>query len=114
MALRTYAFRLFWALISCYKSARGRLAGLEIPSQFSADVHITSHLLNETQAYPPWRTHMKLYYDLTLGRARADVLSGHQEGKSFIRRYDQVGTGEPCEELYPENPIQLTLSNYVL
>jgi hypothetical protein len=91
MLLRTQDVWAFWALLGCIAGIEGALIGLEVPPQFSADVHVTSHLLNETQEYPPWRTHMKIYYDLATGRARADVFSGHQAGKTFIRRYDQVG-----------------------
>lgn len=65
--------------------------GLNMPSQFSADLEVTSHLLNETEEYPPWRTHMKIHYDLDQGRVRAEITQGHQAGKTFIRRYDKVG-----------------------
>lgn len=58
--------------------------------QFSADVEVTAHLVDREVNYPPWLTRMHIDYDHEQGLAKAIISQGHQAGKLFIRRYDQV------------------------
>jgi len=63
-----------------------------LPLQFSADLEIVSHLIDRNQDYPPWKTKMIISYDHVQGWARVEVKEGRNEGKLFIRRYDEVST----------------------
>lgn len=61
-----------------------------LPLQFSADIEITAHLVDRTQDYPPWLRKIRLNYDFVKKLARAEILQGYDQGKIYIRRYDQV------------------------
>ena len=61
-----------------------------LPLQFSAEVEITSHLVDPAQEYPSRTRKLWVHYDYTNQLARADILQGYEEGKTYIRRYDQV------------------------
>ncbi|GLE05489.1 hypothetical protein PINS_up014512 [Pythium insidiosum] len=61
-----------------------------LPRQFQAELAIVSHLTDPRQSYPPSRREMRVLYDYDNKLARADVLEGHDAGKSFVRRYDIV------------------------
>jgi hypothetical protein len=63
---------------------------LELASQFSADVEVISELVNRSQVYPPWLTRMSISYDYAQGLARAQIHEGHNAGKVYVRRYDEV------------------------
>lgn len=71
------------------------------PLQLSAQLTITSHLLQSNQSsdtsseeryqesYPPSVRHIKVYYDYINKLARADIEAGYEAAKTYIRRYDQ-------------------------
>ena len=59
-----------------------------IPSQFSADLIITSHQLDPKQNYPPRERHIKIVYDNIGGMAYAKIIKGYEAGRTYIRRYD--------------------------
>lgn len=61
-----------------------------LPTQFRADVVMTSHLTEPAQAYPPSVREMAIQYDFEQRIARAEVRKGHDQGKVFVRRYDTV------------------------
>lgn len=58
------------------------------PQQFTVTVEITAHLVDRTKEYPPWLKVIDVQYDYLNKRAYAAVLQGYDEGKVFIRRYD--------------------------
>lgn len=60
-----------------------------LPLQFSAEVEITSHLVDPAQEYPARTRRLWVHYDYTNQLARADIVEGYEEGKTYIRRYDQ-------------------------
>jgi len=59
-----------------------------LPEIFSAEVHITAHLVDRSQDYPPWLTVMEIHCDFKNKRAAIHVKEGFDKGKSFLRRYD--------------------------
>lgn len=61
-----------------------------LPTQFRADVVVTSHLTEPAQAYPPSVRELAVQYDFEQRVARAEVRRGHDQGKVFVRRYDMV------------------------
>lgn len=58
------------------------------PLQFSANLDITSHLIDESSSYPPKRRRITIYYDFINKKARADIEGGYEAAKYYIRRYD--------------------------
>ncbi len=60
------------------------------PAQFSAELQVTAHLVDKTQEYPPHLRRIALHYDFPAKRVRADVLAGYEEGRFYLRRYDEV------------------------
>lgn len=58
------------------------------PLQFKADVLVTAHLVDESVMYPPRERRVELTYDFVNKRARAHIVSGIDQGKTFTRRYD--------------------------
>jgi len=58
------------------------------PAQFRATVEVTAHLVDRSKPYPPWKRVIAVDYDGLGGRVRASVEEGHEEGKTFLRRYD--------------------------
>lgn len=84
----------------------GRLPPV-LPTQFSADVSIVSHLTDPRQSYPPSVRTMRIQYDYEQQVARAEMLRGHDANKTFVRRYDQKreymvkhGQYQKCERAY--------------
>ncbi|DAZ96514.1 TPA: hypothetical protein N0F65_008065, partial [Lagenidium giganteum] len=78
-----------------------------LPRQFTADVHVISHLVDPTQVYPPSTRHMRVSYDYDRRVARADMINGFESNKTYIRRYDQkreymvkFGKYPKCERAY--------------
>ena len=61
-----------------------------LPLQFSAEIEITSHLVDPAQEYPSRTRKLWVHYDYMNQLARADIVQGYEEGKTYIRRYDQV------------------------
>jgi hypothetical protein len=59
------------------------------PLQFSGNLEIVSHLIEENSDYPPQKRRWSIYYDYINKRARADIESGYEAAKYYIRRYDQ-------------------------
>jgi hypothetical protein len=59
-----------------------------LPHQFSAKVEIIAHLVDRAKPYPPWLRVVDVKYDFEAGKASAEVLQGFEEGKTFLRRYD--------------------------
>ena len=59
------------------------------PQQFSANIAITSHLIEDDSKYPPKQRRMTVYYDYVNKRARADIEAGYEAAKAYIRRYDE-------------------------
>ncbi|KAG9406549.1 hypothetical protein AC1031_002868 [Aphanomyces cochlioides] len=79
----------------------------QLPLHFEADLEIKSHLIDAKVKYPPSLRKMKIRYDFTQGLARADILAGYDNGKSYIRRYDtkkeykvKYGQYKSCERAY--------------
>lgn len=62
---------------------------LSFPLQFSGNLEIISHLIEEDSDYPPKTRHYSIYYDYENKRARADIEGGYEAAKYYIRRYDQ-------------------------
>jgi len=60
----------------------------QFPLQFSANLTITAHLIEEESTYPPRVRRMSLYYDYLAKRARADLEAGYEAAKIYVRRYD--------------------------
>jgi hypothetical protein len=61
----------------------------EFPLQFSANIVITSHLIDVSSEYPPRTRSITVYYDYIQKRARAEIEAGYEAAKYYIRRYDQ-------------------------
>ena len=59
-----------------------------IPSQFAADLVVTSNQIDTQQTYPPRERHIKIVYDAVGGMAYAKIIKGYDAGKTYIRRYD--------------------------
>lgn len=77
------------------------------PQQFTATVEITAHLVDRSKAYPPWLKVINVKYDYPNQMAYAQVLQGFDEGKTFLRRYDNKseymvrgGTYPDCQRSY--------------
>jgi hypothetical protein len=82
-----------------------------LPTQFRADVVMTSHLTEPAQSYPPSVRELAVQYDFEQRVARAEVRRGHDQGKVFVRRYDtvpRVNKASGCA------PTRLTLSGWSL
>jgi hypothetical protein len=60
---------------------------LIFPLQFAGTVIITSHLIDESSEYPPRTRQMTIYYDYINKKARADIESGYEAAKVYIRHY---------------------------
>jgi hypothetical protein len=73
-------------LISIRLSIEGPNA--RFPLQFSANVEITSHLIDESSEFPPRLRKWTVYYDYIAKKARADIEAGYEAAKYYIRRYD--------------------------
>mmetsp|Transcript_62229 Transcript_62229/g.140742 ORF Transcript_62229/g.140742 Transcript_62229/m.140742 type:complete len:241 (-) Transcript_62229:167-889(-) len=58
------------------------------PFRFSARVEITAHLVDRSKPYPPWLRVIQVSYDYPAKKALAVVEQGYDEGKTFLRRYD--------------------------
>jgi hypothetical protein len=63
-----------------------------LPLQFSTDLEITAHLVDRTKDYPPWLRRITINYDYTQKQARAEILEGYEAGRTYVRRYDTVGS----------------------
>lgn len=82
---------IIWVLLSTlcrWVSAEGVVASF--PLQFSANIEITSHLIESTDPddYPPKRRRMMVYYDYLAKKARVEIEAGYEAAKIYIRRYD--------------------------
>jgi len=53
---------------------------------------IVAHLADRTVDYPPWLRKIKIRYDYVQKVARADILAGYDNGKTYIRKYEQEVT----------------------
>lgn len=60
----------------------------QFPIQFSANIVITSPLIDESSEYPPRQRRFSVYYDYIQKKARADIEAGYEAAKYYIRRYD--------------------------
>lgn len=90
-----------------------------LPTQFSADVSIVSHLTDPRQRYPPSTRHMRIQYDWEQQVAKAEMVRGFEANKTYVRRYDQQreymvkhGQYRKCERAYlgmPASPLSLAL-----
>lgn len=58
------------------------------PRRFTATVEVTAHLVDRSKDYPPWLRIIHVVYDFEAKKARAEVAEGYDEGKTFLRRYD--------------------------
>lgn len=81
-----------------------------LPTQFRADVSITSHLTDPRQKYPPSVRLMKVQYDFQQQLAKAEMVHGYEANKTYVRRYDQKreymvkhGQYKKCERAYLGN-----------
>ena len=88
------ALLLASALVACARSAAGAAEGADrsvipLPTQFSATVTTTAHLVDTSKDYPPARKVMRVLYDKEKLVAAATIVEGHDEGKTFLRRYDE-------------------------
>ena len=70
--------------------------------QFTATVEVTAHLVDRSKPYPPWLRVIKVAYDYENRMARAVVEKGYEEGKTFIRRYDNKSEFMVRGDPYPE------------
>ena len=61
----------------------------KFPFEFSANIEITAHLIDESSEFPPRTRHMTVYFDYKNKKARADIESGYEAAKIYIRRYDE-------------------------
>lgn len=61
----------------------------KFPLQLSGTITITAHLIDEDSTYPPRQRSMRIYYDYTNKRARADIEAGYEAAKVYVRRYDE-------------------------
>lgn len=75
-------------LLTCLEISISEDPIARFPLQFSANVEIISHLINETSEFPPRNRHLTVYYDYLTKRARADIEGGYEAAKYYIRRYD--------------------------
>ncbi|TYZ61033.1 hypothetical protein PybrP1_012122 [[Pythium] brassicae (nom. inval.)] len=78
-----------------------------LPTQFSADVSIVSHLTDPRQRYPPSSRLMRIQYDWEQQVAKAEMRRGFEANKTYVRRYDQRreymvkhGRYSKCERAY--------------
>lgn len=78
----------FCVLLLVCVAAYANSPPLVFPLQFTATLTITSHLIDESNEYPPKTRHMVLYYDYINKKARADIEAGYEAAKMYIRRYD--------------------------
>lgn len=68
-------------------SAQGNVKPI-FPLQFSGNLEIISHLIEENSEYPPRSRQWTIYYDYINKKARADIQAGYEAAKYYIRRYD--------------------------
>jgi hypothetical protein len=61
---------------------------LVFPLQFSANIQITAHLIDENSDFPPRYKRLTVFYDFINKKARADIEAGFEAAKYYIRRYD--------------------------
>lgn len=61
---------------------------LKFPVQFSANITITAHQVPTESIYPPRIRTIAVYYDYFAKKVRADLSSGYEAEKTYIRRYD--------------------------
>ncbi len=81
---------LLCALSSSSSSSTSDFAPVPtFPLQFSANIVITAHLIEEDSEYPPRERKMKVFYDYINKYARADLEAGYEAAKIYIRRYDE-------------------------
>jgi hypothetical protein len=66
----------------------GGLAPPKLPNRFTATVEVTAHLVDRTKEYPPWLRVIDVAYDYNSKKVKAVVEQGYNEGKTFLRRYD--------------------------
>lgn len=62
--------------------------GLSIPSKFSAELEVESHLIDKEVQYPPRIKVAHIHYDFEGKRAKANITVGYDAGVTYIRRYD--------------------------
>lgn len=72
------------------------------PSQFSARVEVTAHLVDRSKAYPPWLKVVNVKYDYDNQMAQAQVMQGFDQGKTFLRRYDNKSEYMVRDGAYPD------------
>jgi hypothetical protein len=72
------------------------------PKQFTCTVEVTAHLVDRTKDYPPWLRVIDVKYDFVNQRASAAVRKGYEEGKMFLRRYDNKSEFMVRGDPYPE------------
>lgn len=75
--------------ILCYTTSTETVVA-KFPPQFSANIEITSHLLEASDStdYPPKSRRMMVYYDYIAKKARVEIEAGYEAAKIYIRRYD--------------------------
>ena len=61
---------------------------LSFPLQFSANISITAHQIEQESEYPPRVRTMTIFYDYLNKKARIDIDAGYEAAKTHIRRYD--------------------------
>ncbi len=76
-------------LVSLVLHVRGDAPVAKFPLQLSGTITITAHLIDENSTYPPRQRSMRIYYDYTNKRARADIEAGYEAAKVYVRRYDE-------------------------
>ncbi len=83
------AFILLGLLIICLNASALQTLVASFPLQFSANLQITSNLIEETSEYPPRHTRMAIFYDYINKMARVDIEAGYEAAKYYIRRHDK-------------------------
>lgn len=81
-------FLLLWALLCIAAASPEAEPTAVFPLQFSANLEITSHLIDNDSEYPPKTRRMTIYFDYEARKARADIEAGYEAAKIYIRRYD--------------------------
>jgi hypothetical protein len=86
MILRFTLFLIFCGILFAQISLND--PELTFPLQFSANIQITAHLIDDNLDFPPRYKRMTVFYDYINKKARADIESGFEAAKYYIRRYD--------------------------
>lgn len=107
LLVRALVLTMALTWLAAGSSAETRRVPPTLPTQFSADVAVVSHLTDPRQSYPPSARHMRIQYDFAQRVAKAEMLRGYEANKTYVRRYDtkreymvKHGQYKKCERAY--------------